>query len=178
MSDTDLQNNNEQFVKLFLANQSSLYAFILSILPNRSDADDVLQETGLVLCQRFSEFRPGSNFFAWACRIAHHKVLDHAKRLARSPVRFDDDLVESFVEESIAAADERDDEFSALLRCMQKLSQRDRELLDRCYQPKVTARSVAEELNRPADTIYKRLRRIRTMLFQCVTRSLAREARS
>jgi RNA polymerase sigma-70 factor (ECF subfamily) len=178
MSDTGLENNNEQFVKLFLANQASIYAFILSILPNRSDADDILQDTGLVLCQRFGEFRPDSNFFAWACRIAHYKVLDHSKRLARSPVHFDDRLIEAFVEDSIASADERDDEFAALLRCMQKLSARDRELLDRCYQPKVSTRTVAEELNRPADTIYKRLRRIRTTLFECVTRSLAREARS
>ena len=38
--------------------QKSLYGYILSLLPNRSDAEDVLQETNLILCKKATEFDP------------------------------------------------------------------------------------------------------------------------
>jgi RNA polymerase sigma-70 factor (ECF subfamily) len=60
--------------------------------------------------------------------------------------------------------------------CLNKLGTRDRELIERRYQAKTTARKVADELERPASTVYKALARIRSSLFDCVERSLAQEA--
>src|SRR5207249_11545384 len=57
------------FLPLFLQNQRRLYAYILTLLPNRADADDVLQEASLVMWDKFDERAPPSDFTAWGCRI-------------------------------------------------------------------------------------------------------------
>ena len=59
---------------------------------------------------------------------------------------------------------------------MKKLGSRDRELIERRYRTKTTARRVAEELGRPTSTVYKALARIRDALYDCVERTLAQES--
>src|SRR5215467_12973604 len=76
------------FLRLFLKNERRLYAFILTLLPNRADADDVLQEASLVMWDKFDERHPPDDFAAWGCRIAYFKVLDFYKKSHRSRVRF------------------------------------------------------------------------------------------
>ena len=49
--------------------QKSLYAFILSLLPNRNEAEDILQETNLILCKKANEFDPKKDIF----RVGHLK---------------------------------------------------------------------------------------------------------
>ena len=39
----------KEFVRLLLANQNRIYAFILTLVSNWSDADDVMQETAEVM---------------------------------------------------------------------------------------------------------------------------------
>ena len=51
----------EQFVSLLTRYQQRVYLFILSLVPDRADAEDVLQETNLVLWQKFDDFTPGSD---------------------------------------------------------------------------------------------------------------------
>ena len=60
------KNSQEQFVRNLTDCQPRLYAFILSLLPNRDDASDVLQDTNLVIWRRSAEFTDGTNFVAWA----------------------------------------------------------------------------------------------------------------
>jgi RNA polymerase sigma-70 factor, ECF subfamily len=172
---TNRSDSSQDFVALFLAHQSRIYAFIVSLMRNRSDADDVLQETGLTLFQKFPTFQPGSDFVAWACRIAQHKVLDFGKRRGRDRLRFGSEMLEAIAAEYIERNEQIDLRLKALDGCMAKLPPRDRELLQRCYRSEVTIKVVAESLSRPVDTIYKGLRRIRAALHDCIQRSLARE---
>ena len=51
-------DKNRLFLRLFLQNQRRLYAYILTLLPNRADADDVLQETSLVMWDKFDADGP------------------------------------------------------------------------------------------------------------------------
>ena len=75
-------NASAEFVSLLTGHQRKLYSFILSLLRNPSDADDVLQETNLVLWQKCNEFEPGTNFGAWAFRVAQFQVMAHRKKMA------------------------------------------------------------------------------------------------
>jgi RNA polymerase sigma-70 factor (ECF subfamily) len=68
------------FLRLFLQNQRRLYAYVLTLLPNRTDADDVFQEASLVLWDKFNAENPPADFAAWGCRIAYFKVLDFCKK--------------------------------------------------------------------------------------------------
>ncbi len=160
---------------MFLAHQARIYAFIVTLLGNRSDADDVLQETGITLFQKFSTFQPGTDFLAWACRVAKNKVMDFGKRRGRDRLRFDSATLELIADEYIERGEQVASRLKALDGCMAKLARSDRELLETCYRSESTTKAIAQMLNRPADTIYKALRRIRAALYDCIQRTIARE---
>jgi RNA polymerase sigma-70 factor (ECF subfamily) len=165
------------FLRLFLQNERRLYAYILTLLPNRADADDVLQEASLVMWDKFDERAPPGDFVAWGCRIAYFKVLDFHKKSQRCRVRFSQALLERVAETAAeqAATLQLDERREALAACVEKLSPKDRDLLSRRFASGATTRSTAVQVGRSVDAVYKALARIRQALFDCVTKALAQE---
>src|SRR5262249_44230239 len=163
--------------RLFLQNKRRLYAYILTLLPNRADADDVLQEASLVMWDKFDERQPPADFTAWGCRIAYFKVLDFCKKSQRSRVRFSQAMLERLAETAVEQAGtlQLDERREALAGCIEKLRPRDRELLARRLAEGATTQSTAAQVGRSVDAVYKALAKIRQALFDCVTRKLARE---
>jgi RNA polymerase sigma-70 factor (ECF subfamily) len=171
---------NRLFLRLFLHNERRLYAYLVTLLANRADADDVLQEASLVMWDKFDPDNPPSNFAAWGCRIAYFKVLDFCKRRQRSHVVFSQTMMDRIAETAIDQGGtlRLDDRRAALQGCLEKLPARDRDLLLIRFAEGVTTQSAAEQVGRSADAVYKALARIRHALFDCVTRSLAQEAQA
>ena len=88
-----------EYSQLLTAIQKSLYAFILSLIPNRSEAEDVLQETNLILCQKAGEYDHNGHFQAWAFKIARYQVMKHTTKRKRSKICFSNDIVENVAAE-------------------------------------------------------------------------------
>jgi RNA polymerase sigma-70 factor (ECF subfamily) len=170
-------DRNRLFLRLFLGNQRRVYAYILTLLPRRSDADDVLQETSLVLWDKFDPANPPDDFAAWACRIAFHKVLDWHKKAQRNRAKLSRAVLErvSAIAAEQATGPDPDDRWESLAGCIEKLSPRDRDLLARRYAEGATTQSTSDQLGRSVEAVYKALARIRRSLFECVQRSLTRE---
>jgi RNA polymerase sigma-70 factor (ECF subfamily) len=162
------------FLRLFLQNERRLYAYILTLLPHRADADDVLQEASLVMWDKFDPAQPPADFAAWGCRIAYFKVLDFCKKQQRSRVLLSQAMVERIAETGVeqAAALQLDERREALYGCIEKLNSRDRDLLARRFAEGATTQSTAAQVGRSVDAVYKALARIRQALFDCVTRAL------
>jgi RNA polymerase sigma-70 factor (ECF subfamily) len=170
-------DKSKLFLRLFLQNQRRLYAYILTLLPNRADADDVLQETSLVMWDKFDAASPPTEFLAWGRRVAYHKVLDCYKKAHRAQAR----LSRVFLERVGKAAAEQaealqlDDRREALAACVEKLTPRDRDLLARRFADGATTQSTSEQLGRSVDAVYKALAKVRESLFNCVQKALARQ---
>ncbi|MFN7134755.1 MAG: guanylate kinase, partial [Myxococcales bacterium] len=49
----------------------------------KTDSEEVIQETNLVLWREFDRFQEGTNFAAWACRVALNQVLAWRKKRQR-----------------------------------------------------------------------------------------------
>src|SRR6184192_1801013 len=94
---------NRLFLSLFLQNQRRLFAYILTLLPNRTDADDVLQDASLVMWDKFDADQPPTDFLAWARRVAYHKVLDFYKKTHRDGKK----LNRAFLERVTVTTEER-----------------------------------------------------------------------
>jgi RNA polymerase sigma-70 factor (ECF subfamily) len=165
------------FLRLFLKNQRRLYAYVLTLLPNRADADDVLQEASLVMWDKFDERHPPNDFAAWGCRIAYFKVLDFYKKHQRSRVCFSQTMLERVAETALEQADtlQLDRRREALAACLEKLRPRDRDLLSRRFADGATTQSTAAAVGRSVDAVYKALAKIRQALFDCINRTLAQE---
>jgi RNA polymerase sigma-70 factor, ECF subfamily len=85
-----MDSKSDTFITLLTSSQASIYASILVMLPDRAAAHDILQETNLTLFHKAAEFEAGTDFLAWACRIAHFHVLNQRKKLQRERLIFDE----------------------------------------------------------------------------------------
>lgn len=166
---------HDEFTRVFTVNQRAIYLYIRSLVVNSADVDELWQETNLVLWQRFADYQPGTNFLAWARRVAYNKVLNYRTR-CRPPLLFSDDFLQK-----LASSDRVFDRhlpwLDALKLCTEKLPPVDRELIGLRYGPSADCRSVAEKLNRSVRSVYKAVGRIRTQLLECVQREMAKEER-
>ena len=172
---TSRDRNYESFVRLLAEHESAIFGYILSILPSWSDAQDVYQETSVVLWRKFDEFEPGSNFVGWACVTARFKALNKIKKLGRDKTIFSDALIETMADEGESDLERLDAERRALHGCMDKLPDPDRDLVERCYAPKASIKEVATEVGRSPNAVYKWLNKVREALFRCIRHRMASE---
>jgi RNA polymerase sigma-70 factor (ECF subfamily) len=163
----------DEFIRLFTSHEPRLRAYVLTLVSRWSDAEEVMQQCNLVLWQKFDQFRPGTNFFAWACQIARLEVLDHRKRRGRERVLFGDEFVDAVARESAAMAGELSDRQAALQHCLEKVPPHHRDLLHRRYGEGGSVEAVAAAVGRSVEAVYKALARIRQALHDCITRRLA-----
>ena len=177
MTSQDIQLRKADFTRYLAASQARLYGYIHSLVPDIHDADDLYQQTALVLWNKFGEFDWGRDFFAWACGVARGEVANFARRRVRQRLYLSADgnllLVAAHAE---LTDDEQADRREALTRCVEKLPPADRELLAECYRDEHGVHAAAGRRNRSPHGVYNSLRRIRKALFDCVNRALARRA--
>lgn len=167
------QSLPEPFVRVLLANQGKIYAYIASLLGDPRQADDVLQETNLVLCRQADQFSEISNFAAWACRIAYFEVLNYRKRRQRDRHMFDDNLLSLIAFEAVPLVEEYEQRQIALAECLAKLSKLQRNIIVKRYTPNGSVQKIADEYGRSPGAISQTLYRIRAALMKCIQRKLA-----
>jgi len=165
------------FLSRVSRSQRSLYAFILTLVRQPADAEDVLQETNVVLWQKADEFDSTREFMPWALRIAQRQALAHLKRRQRLPRTFDEALLAVLADEAVAEAAEFDPRRRALAGCLQKLPERQRGLIATRYEPGGSVNELARRSGKSPKAISETLRRIRRTLLDCIERTVAREAR-
>lgn len=162
------QNPQENLVALITRHQSLLHAYILSLLPNQSMADDILQETNLVLWRKASEFDHSRPFLPWACRIAWFQVKASRRDSARDRHIFDPDLVDLLAAEDDSDLDTTTALDHALQDCLDQLPEEKRELILHRYQPDSSVNEMAAARNLTSGALAAQLHRIRQMLESCV----------
>lgn len=164
----------EEFADLVRLSTSQILAYIHAMLLNWNDTEDLFQETCLVLWQRFEEFESGTNFLAWALRIADYKVKDFHKKHARHlafTLRLRDELQTRMKERASETATEN---LTALSGCMKHLTTDDRKLVTLCHGESVPVCRIADMLERSPQSVHHSLRRIRNWLLACVQREQKR----
>src|SRR3954467_6343161 len=87
----------EEVQRLFLRHAGVLRGFILGLLPDHNRSEDVFQEVFLTVTRKAHEFRPGSNFLAWARSIARLKVLEHRRSTQGGPHLLDPEALEAVI---------------------------------------------------------------------------------
>lgn len=170
------RDQTERFLGLLLAHQRRVHAYILSLVPNRSDADDLLQETIVALWRKFDCYEPGTDFLAWAVAVARYEVLKFRQKHARSKLLFSEELMGALAQSVELKVAEFDDRHTALETCLGKLAARDRELIALRYQEGLTIKAVALRVGRPIAGMYKAMSRIHDALTLCVRGSMKGDA--
>jgi len=165
------------FLAKVTRSQRPLYGFIATLIGGGADADDVLQETNLVLWRKAAEYDPSRDFMSWALRIAQLQALAQLKKNRRRPL-FDTALLERIADDAIADRDQADSRRQALAACLQKLPDKHRRLVAKRYEPGASVIAIAAESGSQPKAVSEMLRRIRQTLLKCIQRSLAAEGLS
>ena len=162
-----------QFVHLFSRNSHRIFAFIYSLLPYRSDAEDVFQQTSLILWRDFSRFDQDRSFAAWANGIAFNTVRNFQRTRARSRLIFSEKLMSALAQERSTGQVESDQRRDALDDCIHKLPAADRDLVQHIYEDGTSIKEHAKSIGRAVQTLYNRLNLIRNGLLECIDRTLS-----
>lgn len=164
-----------EFLQHLSRHGRAIYAFILSVVPNWADADEILQETTTRLWQEYEKFEPGSDFVAWGCRVAHFQIFTFRKKSGRERVHFDQQFIDNIANEIHASSDDSDHRRDGLADCMEKLSEPNRKLLNLIYHGGYSIKSVADQLGKSVPAVYKILSRVRMSLHRCIDQFMVEE---
>lgn len=163
-----------EYLQLVTNHQALLFGYIRSIAPKVSH-DDVLQETNIVLWDKMDKFELGTNFKAYACRVAYLKTMEALNAQKRKNwLVFDSDLLDG-ISEYYTCGDEKEEQSyiqSALRNCLTKLKERDRQLIHQRYTLGNTVRAIATEMGEKEGTLQQAFFRCRRLLRNCMEKSL------
>lgn len=161
------------FARLLVTHDRQLRRYIAMLLLRHDDVEEVLQRTAVMLWQKFDQYDRDRDFLPWATRFAYFEVLNFRKEHARSKLVFTEDVMNLLTETRQQCSDELQQRGAALRHCLSKVSDEDRQLLDRRYNEASTMKSLAEETGRTIKAVYRRLDRIRAAITDCVDKQMA-----
>lgn len=161
------------FVHLWTKSARRVHAYLLMLVMDWSDAEDLLQEVAATAWEKFPDYDPSRDFLAWVNGIARHKALS-SRCKATLFLELTPELAELLEQEILSESPVLQRQLTALQDCVSKLKTRDRELLQLRYAPDFTMEMVARRVQRSVDACYKALRRIHDQLFTCITIKLSR----
>jgi len=173
----EVDDRANRFVELFSRHEYRVKSYILALMPNWVDADDVFAETNIRLWKQFDEYESEKDFGAWACAIARFQILSRRSELTRERKILSDEFLDT-VSEAMPGMLEQGDQLSrlrALMSCLEKLSDRNRRLLREVYAGDRTIANIAESLRQAPSAVSAKLYRLRGKLHQCVQSQLRSE---
>ncbi|MEN8715382.1 MAG: sigma-70 family RNA polymerase sigma factor [Verrucomicrobiales bacterium] len=155
---------------LFVRHENSIRAFVRSLQPSLSDADDVMQETFLTLSRKASTYEPGSNFLAWAFGVARLKVLENFRQRKRTNVLSEAAIIA--LTEDAPSPESVSEKENALESCLEKLTPKSRDLFWRRYSRMQSSTEMAEATGMTSTAVRVALTKARKALRDCITTQL------
>lgn len=172
MSTDGTKEASDQFVMDMIGCQRRLYAYVLSIVFDRERAQEIVQQTNLVLLEKKGDYEPGTRFGAWACRVAFFEILADRRRRARDRHLFDDDLLGPLAAIAEAASAQADRRLDALEHCLDLLSPEQRGLIRERYAPGGSVNDIAAATRKTPSAVSSVLYRLRATLVDCVQKKM------
>ncbi len=155
--------------------QAALKEYIAGMLGGADGVDDLVQETNLYLWQQRGEFTEGTNFRAWALRVAWFKVMAARRDRAREGrVVFSEALLEQLSERAEERMAEADARLAALRKCLERSRPQDRRILEWKYSRQGSLTELAEANGLAPNAMHKIISRLRLALRHCVEKQISK----
>lgn len=163
------QGQLNDFLRLITVYQPRIYGFIMSLVGDWNEADDIYQETTSVLWSKFNTFTPGTDFVRWALKIARFQVMSHIKRKKTHRKHFTQATLDNLSKVAMNSDGNSSNLIDSLRKCVNKLSHRSKELLRVRYQEAESVAIIASRFNLSANALYKQYQKIHAQLFRCIS---------
>jgi RNA polymerase sigma-70 factor (ECF subfamily) len=166
----------EQFMRLFLEAEREILRYVMALIPNVSDARDVVQETAAALWKAVAKYDSSKPFIPWACRFALNEARLHLRTESRRRIVLEEDVTALLDARRIELSGHLDARREHLKECLDHLPPEQRSIVRNYYFEDQTVDVLADRLGRTAESVYKALQRIRESLHQCIDRKLRTES--
>ncbi len=158
---------------LFLQYQPLVRGYILSMVPDFSLADDVLQETFLVVTRKARDFELGTSFPAWAKTIARFKALEALRANRAGFECLSEEVLEALGAEHAGFAPNVDERLGLLGQCLEQLAPQARRSIEYRYGHDHLPPEISRLMGCTTQSVNVTLSRARSFLRECVRRKLA-----
>jgi RNA polymerase sigma-70 factor (ECF subfamily) len=163
--------SRQAFEKLYRDSSPQLFAICLRIVPQRSEAEDVLQEVFATVWRKAAQYdveRAGA--MSWLAMIARNKAID---RIRSQPQMRKSESLELAEEIADPAASPQSDAQAAgererLDECMKRLDDRRRSLIRAAFFDGSTYEELAARIGSPLGTVKSWIRRGLLQLRECL----------
>ena len=166
------QDNSQAFASYWVKAQPVVTGLICGSIPNRHDAEDVLQEVAVAAARDFAKYDQDRPFLPWVLTITRHRIADHFRKKKRGALTFDDDLLEFLSDSACRVADRISDREAALSDCMHRMPKRGRRILEMRYHFDMPAETIGRRLSLSPSAVYSALHRLRVSLGDCIQQRL------
>ena len=165
-------DNVRIFVRMLSKYQGQIYSYILSLVGNCSDADDILQDTSSKMWEMFDIYEPGTDFLKWSLSVAYYRVLEYRrKNKYHKSLIYDDDFFIHLSESAPSRLSQTSKRLEKLKDCIDKLDQNETSLLAMKYNKCVPVKEIATRINKSIRTVYYSLARIQHRLLLCIEKT-------
>jgi len=158
----------ERFTRLWMDNHRAIAAFIRMSVHDLHHAEDVLQEVATDASRNFDQYDADRPFAAWLIGIARQRIADHFRQSQRKPLAVSSEVADALAQAHVDLAGEMDDRLIALRKCMERLPERHRKLIDQRYDRGRSLGEIATTIGSNPKAVNALFTRIRKALQQCV----------
>lgn len=163
-------STSDDLIRRFTAMRASILGYLRVLVRDPHLAEDLYQETAIVVLRKIGELEPAGDLGAWARTIALNLARNALRKerylhLAPSPALFE------AIERAHAAATPEEDvdgRLQPLGECLQKIEARQRAMLDLRYRGGASLREIARRTGRTEGAVQVALTRVRQFLLKCV----------
>ena len=143
---------------LYSTIKTDVYAFALSKVYNKNDADDILQDTFLRIYENAKLYVPLGKPMAWVFTVELNIINRYFQLKSRYDVLNDETIIHDIVDESnYSKNNEIQDEY--LIMLLESLDEFEREVISLHLVSDLKFREIAEMLNKPLSTILSKYNR-------------------
>ena len=177
-SDRQANNSRDQAILDAFKYRDALITYAYSILRDWDSAEDVLQESLVVMLNDREGLKQVKNTYAWLCGILRRKSLE-ILRNSKKEYGMEEDKLVGLVAESLDKhfdenqAKAMEEMRGALRHCLTVLNDSALDLLEGFYWRRESSQNLAAIYNRSVNAVKLMLSRIRKKLRKCVALRLA-----
>lgn len=169
------EDPSTDFLTLLTTHDRALSLYVYGLVPIHADADDILQQTKMVMWRSFSQFIPGTNFIAWARKIAFHQILGYRRRSKRVHIPLSEEILSQVGDEISRLSDHGLARREALESCLHSLPSDHRKIILLRYFENLEVDEIANRTGTTVAAVYRALSRLRYTLLECIESRLKTE---
>lgn len=164
------------FLELLNTHDRALTLYVYGMVPRDAEAEDILQQTKMLLWKHFADYEPGTHFLAWARKVAFHQVLSYRRKKKREHLPLEEEVLEAVGAAVSELTEQGGARHEALRQCVTRLPTEHRQLIQMRYFQEMEIPDIARRIQRTEAAVYRALSRIRLTLMTCVRKQLESEA--